>query len=273
MTGRWSVLSFVDTYKKIATTRGGSRDAVLAREKDAIRNRIVTSLSYHKAVVNDTERELAIISTDITDTKTVCSMPGEDFRAGSLVVFGGEHWIITERDSDNEVYTRGKMRRCNYLLKWVDKATKQIVERWCIVEDATKYLYGEWSDNDLIVTRGDTRLYVTIAKDQYTSKLEREDRFIIDDEDADTPLTYRLTKPLKTGFIYGDSDVFCFIMMECASEDDDNPTLRIANYYKYYTASGTLIQSQAGTGTGTGDDDDEEESSEPAATNGRGLYI
>ena len=79
---------------------------------------------------------------------------------------------------------------------------------------------------------------MTITRDEYTSKFKRESRFIIDDYDADEPLAYRLTKPLKTGSTYGElgevNGVYKFVLAECNREDTDNIELHIANYYEKY---------------------------------------
>ena len=60
-------------------------------------------------------------------------------------------------------------------------------------------LTGEYEDRNFIVTRGDSRIAMTIAKNKYTTKFNRENRFLIDDPDADFKLAYILSKPLKVG--------------------------------------------------------------------------
>ena len=98
----------------------------------------------------------------------------------------------------------------------------------------TTDLTGEYGDNNYVITRGDSRVAVTIAKDSETVKLGRTSRFIIDDYDTKEPMAYRLTKPLKLGFSYGSEGVYVFVMAECNLESDDNTELHIANYYKHF---------------------------------------
>ena len=103
-------------------------------------------------------------------------------------------------------------------------------------------LTGEYGDNDFIVTRGDSRISLTIAKDEYSIKLSRENRFLIDDYDAKDVLAYRLTKPFKLGGTYNGEGVLNFVLAECNTEDSDNFELHIANYYDHFqkdTASDT----------------------------------
>ena len=93
----------------------------------------------------------------------------------------------------------------------------------------TTDLTGEYSDAFFVATRGDSRIAVTLPKDEETLALGRDARFIIDDYNAPNPLAYRLTKPFKLGGSYDDDGVVIFVMTECNSEFDDNPVLHIAD--------------------------------------------
>lgn len=98
----------------------------------------------------------------------------------------------------------------------------------------TTDLTGEYSDSFFVATRGDSRIAVTLPKDEETLALGRDARFIIDDYNAPNPLAYRLTKPFKLGGSYDNDGVVIFVMTECNSEFDDNPVLHIADYYKHF---------------------------------------
>ena len=227
-------MSVWDAYRSRVSAAGGdSRGAVLQRERRFLNAKLPKSLSYHSAVINGEPRNLAIINTDNLDTKTLCSLPGEDLPHGGMVEWMDSHWLITDKDANNEVYTKAIMRQCNYLLRWIAK-DGNIIERWCVIEDGTKYLTGELGDNHFVVTRGDSRIAITISKDKYTLEMGREDRFLIDDYASDGVMAYRLTKPFKLGRSYGDDGVVCFVLAECNTEDDDNLELHIADYYKYF---------------------------------------
>lgn len=209
------------------------RDASLRREKRFLTNKLGKSLSYHPVTIDGNERSVAIINSDNLNTKTICSMPGEDLPHGGLVYWMEQYWLITAKDYNNEVYTRATMKQCNYLLKWVAD-DMSIVSRWCIVEDGTKYLTGEYGDRNYVVERGDARATITLAKDPYSVKLNRGNRFLIDDYDSPNVLAYQLTKPFKLGGAYNGKGVLSFVLTECNTEDTDNLELHIANYYKYF---------------------------------------
>lgn len=121
----------------------------------------------------------------------------------------------------------------------------------------TTDLTGEFSDAFFVATRGDSRIAVTLPKDEETLALGRDARFIIDDYNAPNPLAYRLTKPFKLGGSFDEYGVVIFVMTECNSEFDDNPVLHIADYYKYFpreesdadnTAVDTSLSDDSGSG-------------------------
>lgn len=138
-----------ESYESRINAKGRSRrEIALKREQQYINRKLPNSISYRQIIVNDNEQNLAVIDTDNMDIKQLRSMPGEDIVHGGMVDWMNSHWLIIERDANNEVYTRAKMRQCNYLLRWVsDDGT--IIERWCIVEDGTKLKRTESVRNSL----------------------------------------------------------------------------------------------------------------------------
>ncbi len=223
-----------DNYEARMNARGTTRrEAALKREKRHITQKLPNSLAYRLATINDVQQELCVINSDSLDIKTILSMPGEDLTHGGTVFWEDNYWLVIQRDANNEIYTKGIMRQCNYKLKWIDK-DKNIIERWCIVEDGTKYLTGEYGDNHFVLTRGDMRISVILPRDRDTVQLGRNNRFLIDDYESPTVAAYELSKPFKLGSVYGGNGVLAFVMQECNAQDSDNLDLHIANYYNYF---------------------------------------
>lgn len=230
MSGAW------DLYEARLSAKGNTlRDTRLQRERDYISRKLPSSLSYHTAIISGVERQLAIIDSDNLNTKTILSLPGEDIQGGSLIAWNGYNWLVIQRDPHNEVCTKAVMMQCNYLLRWI-AADESIVERWCIISDGTKYLTGETisSYNDNGMSLGDTRIAMTIPRDEYTVQLNRSHRFLIDDYDSGSVLAYRLTKPFKLGGVYNGHGSMSFVLTEANTEDSDNLELHIANYYDHF---------------------------------------
>jgi hypothetical protein len=69
-------------------------------------------------------------------------------------------------------------------------------------------LTGQYEDRSFVVTRGDSRLGMTIAKNEHTEKMKRGLRFLIDDPKSETLLAYELTKPFKLSGVYNEKGVF-----------------------------------------------------------------
>lgn len=223
-----------DTYESRISARGGTkRGAALRRETRMVGTKVKDNLSYQTVTIDDVAQEVAVINSDNLNEKTIIALPGEDIGHGSLVYWMDNYWLITERDANTTVYTRAKMMQCNYLLKWVSD-DNTIHEQWCIIEDGTKYLTGEYEDRNFVVTRGDSRIAMTIARNEHTVKFDRECRFLIDDTESDHKLAYLLTKPLKLGATFNNKGVFKFVLQEVTATDDDNHELGIADYYKHF---------------------------------------
>lgn len=116
-------------------------------------------------------------------------------------------------------------------------------------------LTGEYEDRNFVVTRGDSRIAMTIARNEQTIKFNRECRFLIDDPESDHKLAYLLTKPLKLGATFNGEGVFKFVLQEVTATGDDNHELGVADYYKHFPK----IPVNGGNGsTGTDDNVSEE---------------
>ena len=239
-----------DSYRARMGVRGNTRrQSHINREIQSIETHLPDSLSYTQAIIYAPEysnnipaddrspyaiqMDVAIINSDNLNEKMVMAMPGEEIENGSLIHWMDQYWLVTEQDANNTIYRRSKILQCNHLLKWVD-AGHVIRTQWCVVEDGTKYLTGELEDRQFIVTRGDSRIGITIAKNAYTVKLGRQDRFLVDDEDDTNKMAFALTKPLKFAGVYGGKGVYKFVLQEVNSSDDDNMELGIADYYKHF---------------------------------------
>lgn len=225
-------MSVWDTYQARLEIVGATRrERALKHTKAYISDKITGSLSCHTVLINGAEQTVSILNQrEDMALKKICALPGEHLLHGGLVDFADSKWLITEIDANDEVYSSGMMQRCNYLLKWLNKKG-EIVEKWCIVEDGTKYLIGEKAEDMMSI--GDARIAITIRKDQDTIELGRGKRFLVDDPNAEAPLAYQITKPNKLFNLYDNIGVFRFILNEVNMTDDDNVELRIADYFNW----------------------------------------
>lgn len=204
-----------------------NRQAWLDHAKATIHRKLFSSLSCKNVQIDGVDRTVAIIGRAQYDERRICSLPGETLHHGGLVNYAGCVWLITEMDVDDEVYQRGIMRRCNHVLKWIGK-DGVLHEKWCIVEDGTKYLIGEKVVS--LMTVGDSRIAITVGKDGETIELGRGHRFLIDDDMVEAPSVYQITKANRFFNTTNGDGVFRFILTEVALSPHDNVEQRIADY-------------------------------------------
>lgn len=225
--------------QRVCFDEGKEQAYHIQREQGRLKRNLTSHLSTESVTVNGTSREVSVISSDDVTQKTICAVEGERLFAGSLVMWNDMPWLISSVDPNHKLYSKGTMLHCNHLLKWMnDKG--EVVKRWSVISDGTKYMVGETSSayagNGMVL--GDTRISVVVPRDKETAKLTREHRFIIDDEHSPNKLTYRLTKPFKVGGVFDGRGVISFIFTEVNMEADDNAELGIADYYKYVPKRG-----------------------------------
>lgn len=225
----WSTYEarFADGNQEMDPKWNSAKDHIQSR----LKRKLVSSLSYKQAKYEGNDMRIAIvdISNDFS-TKKIFSMPGETLPHGSVIEWEDSFWLITELNAQKELCSEGKMRRCNYYLKWIN-SKGDIIGRWCVVEDGTKYLIGEREED--IMSIGDARMAVTLGKDPETSQISRGRRFLIDDMDSKDVLAFEVTKPNKMFNVFNGKGVFRFIMGESELTDNDNTELRIADYYNW----------------------------------------
>lgn len=220
-------MSVWDSYNDRIEPVGEQRQMWADHTRFSIYRRIRNSPACREVSINGRKQFLSIAHTTDMSIKRICALPGERLKHGGLVRFAHNMWLITEVDADNEIYERGMMRQCNHKLRWIGKDGK-LKEKWCVVEDGTKYLIGEYTER--IMAIGDARIALTVGKDEDTVELSRGMRFLIDDTDSETVIAYQITKPNKLFNVYNGEGVFKFILNEVNLTDNDNKTLRIADY-------------------------------------------
>lgn len=215
---------------RLGASNNPKRESDLTHAQSRMLRKLSESLSYKSVIIGEHEQQVAIIDESDFSIKKIFSLPGEDLEHGALVKWDNSVWLITEINAHKEMYTEGRMERCNHVLKWIDN-NGFVIERWCIVEDGTKYLIGEKQKQ--LITIGDARIAVTIGKDKDTNCLCRGMRFLIDDADSESVLAYQITKPNKLFNVYDGKGVFRFILNEVNVTDNDNLELRIADYHNW----------------------------------------
>ena len=123
----------------------------------------------------------------------ICETINENdyFEAGDILEYDGDYWLCTSSYVfHNKLYCRGNFYRCNYKLRW-QKPYGDIVERWCVIQDASAYSSGVEGNKTLKYGADQQMVWITL--DSETVTMPRDKRFFIDNNTVQ-PTPYKLTR-------------------------------------------------------------------------------
>ena len=190
----------IEYYMKLQNAYGtkNKREKNLAKINKHADRHFEDTFDTQDVLVNDTPMQLMIVRDTDNNTykKKIKSRHNDIIRLGDYVKWNDQIWMITLLDTDDKVWNRGYMYLCAILLRWQD-SDGNIIERWGYSEDYTKYSMGEKGNSTIML--GDYQYGLTLPVDEYTKKLNRTNRFVIDYDGVYPPDTYRMTG--KKGFL------------------------------------------------------------------------
>jgi hypothetical protein len=138
--------------------------------KDIITRKSVDNPSCKSILLNGEKTQLVINSGTQTYYKDFQSLPDQEINIGDYVEWANSHWIVVTCDSDDEIYRDGKLEQCNYLLKWQNELG-EIIERWAVIQSASKYNDG--TDSNAVLSLGSDQLSIIIPLDEESIKLKK----------------------------------------------------------------------------------------------------
>lgn len=229
----------MDRYSARMNLRGSTqRERELNRLKSDIARKAPSSLSYKDVKLNGEPTQLIINTGTQPYYKEFQSLPNQEINIGDYVEWANSHWIVVTCDSDDEIYRDGKLNQCNYLLKWQNELG-EIIERWAVIQSASKYNDGTTSNN--VISLGSDQLSIVIPLDDESLKLKKSmsKKFFIDFNKED-PTTYELTGTGNVPDTYNGRGVTSWIVKECAyTASDDDLKYGVCNYTEVSTPSDT----------------------------------
>lgn len=176
-------------YRKMLNLDGPTQRDRIVKKAVHDQNKLApVSPSYKDVTIDDVPRKLNIISSTVMQQKIIHSLPGEDFSIGSIVYWSKSHWLITERDSEDEITVRGRIQICQKQITWQDDRTYEIRSLWATVE---KPYYSNLEENKLIGYS--TREFrIQMPFDEYSANLNIGKRLMLEIVNGE-PKTYRIT--------------------------------------------------------------------------------
>lgn len=105
------------------------------------------------------------------------------FKIGDYIHWNFNHkelstWILISLDTQYLYNVKGKILQCNNSLRWTDKKGELNCYP-CVVKDALTYTNFKWGNKGVIEPGGD--IVVIVQKNQYTSQIGINDRFIFNE--------------------------------------------------------------------------------------------
>ncbi len=176
-------------YRKMLNLDGPTqRDRIINKAKKDQNKLAPISPSFKDVTIDDVPRKLNIVSSTVMNQKIIHTLPGEDFTIGSIVYWSKSHWLITERDAEDEITVRGRIEICRKQITWQDDITHEIHSLWATVE---KPYYSNLEENKLmsISTR---EFKIQMPFDKYSANLNIDKRLMLEIING-MPKTYRIT--------------------------------------------------------------------------------
>lgn len=225
----------MDRYTARITLYGKSnRERELNRLKQTLNHQLPASLSYKSVFINDRADNLIIDSSSSSRLiKEIKSLPGKSFEVGDYVKWSNAYWLITEADSDDELYVDGRMQQCNWKLSY-QRDDGSIAQYWCIDENVTQRNSGE--NENKTVTLGSSQHMIKVQCNEDTLLLNTPKRIFLD-KNITNPTSFKISQNDTTSLNYG-KGICCITLIECQENTekdklvslDSGETVWIADY-------------------------------------------
>ncbi|WP_336761594.1 Ig-like domain-containing protein [Paenibacillus sp. USHLN196] len=187
-----------------------------------ISNDFTNSLSYEEIALNDSVEKspVHILSNGkIPTIKSIVMYPGLEIKAGDKVTQdSGSQWICLHVE-DNSLYSKGKIEKCNFDLKWIDQ--DGFIQTFpSILYFNARSNFGTEEDKVMNLPAG--RRNIAVSKNANTQSIQRDARFIIGSE---------AFKVIDTDYMSDDGLVNLSLQSDQIDPVKDNLELGIADYH------------------------------------------
>ena len=220
----------IDYRMRLEAMGKTKRDRIIHNAKRMTQKFAIRNPAYKSVTIDGTDDNLIIISTQTVSTKTIEALPSRDFKIGSIVFWNGSHWLITKRDAESDITVRGEIEQCNRQIRWQNPSTKEIHERWCVVDKP----YFSNLESNATSTESKREFKIQLPYDNESALLDVDKRFMLEII-GKTPRTYRLTSvdSMTERYDYnGEASGFLVINVEqdAYNPQTDNSELMICDY-------------------------------------------
>lgn len=216
-------MSYKDKYKFGDHSLDSLREKMIRDTKFKFSTSFRDSPSYEEIFINeDSEIYHSQIISDakIPTTKNILMEPNSVIKAGYTVKrSNGEIWLCLSSDP-NDIYTKGKIEKCNFYLKWID--SEGFLQTFpSVLYYNARSNFGTEEDKTMNLPAG--RRQITVQRNENTQVIQRDSRFIIGSE---------AFKVIDTDYMSDDGLVNLSLQSDQIDPVKDNLELGIADYHK-----------------------------------------
>lgn len=216
------------------------REREVNRLKTNLTQKLTNSLSCKEVQLNGSDAKLIVNSTEKPYIKEFQTFPNQSIFMGDYVEWSNRTWLIYECDSDDEIYSNGKMYECNYVLYWQNEK-HDVIQRPAYIINASTYNNGESANS--ILTLATNQFMAWMPLDEETYKIRNGKRMFIDNYSSE-PYCYKLTRPDNVSMKFGEKGTTYYIFTQTEPDKDKDKQITLENGTKVWIAdyiSPTLI--------------------------------
>lgn len=177
---------------------------------------------------NGVSQDFIITPTKEKNKCNIYTRPNEELNIGDIIFWNKLHWLVVDKDFQNDIYNIGTIVRCNRIVRWQNPITLEIIERWCF---CSKPYTSNISEGSVVSTlKG--KYDIQLSYDAETIQVGIDKRLMLDIVGGN-PMVYKLTFPDANTNKYQDIEGG-FIEWTVVSDeyipDKDNVELMICDY-------------------------------------------
>ena len=223
----------MDRYTARINLRGTTqRERMKNRLIANLNNKLPDSLSYKNVLLNGEETQLVINSSTKPYYKEFQSLPGQYITMGDYVEWSNRVWLVSEADSDDEIYIDGKLYECNYQLRWQNN-NGEIISKWAYIENASAYNNGE--EYNKVITLATNQFMVWMPIDNDTVVLRNGKRMFVDNYMKE-PSCYEVTRPDNVSMKFGDKGCTYYIFTQTERNEAKDKLVELEDGIKVWIA-------------------------------------
>lgn len=221
----------MDRYTFRMNLRGATpRERYVNQFKEEISRKSLSNPSYKNIRLNGTETQLIINSGTEPFYKEFQSLPGQQILTGDYVEWSNQVWLVYTADSDDEMYTDGKLRQCQHKIFW-QKDDGTIISRYVWTQNASAYNNGEQGNST--ITLQSNQFMVYIPYDEATECLNNGKRVHMSKSNI-VCKPYELTRPDDISYGYGEKGVLNIIFTQSQFNEQNDKLVTLEDGSKVW---------------------------------------